>query len=97
MLQLCSSSHHGEWAFWPYPQDLCVSCMGSAMPDWADGLLVLDRVSSERVLTNWRQCLPSRRPQLLQELRAVASDGVIGPSSGLADWLDALAMEPADF
>ena len=67
------------------------------MPDWADGLLVLDRVSSERVLTNWRQCLPSRRPQMLQELRALAAEGVIGPASGLAHWLDALAMEPADF
>jgi hypothetical protein len=35
--------------------------------------LVLDRVSSERVLANLRQCLPSRRPQLLQELRALAA------------------------
>ena len=59
--------------------------------------LVLDRVSSERVLANLRQCLPSRRPQLLQELRALAAEGVIGPASGLADWLEALAMEPADF
>jgi len=58
---------------------------------------VLDRVSSERVLTNWRQYLPSRRPQLLQELRSLAAEGVIGPVSGLADWLEALAMEPADF
>ena len=59
--------------------------------------LVLDRVSSERVLANLRQCLPSRRPQLLQELRALAAEGVIGQSSGLVQWLDALAMEPADF
>jgi hypothetical protein len=59
--------------------------------------LVLDRVSSERVLSSLRQCLPSRRPQLLQELRALASEGVIGPASGLAHWLEALAMEPADF
>jgi hypothetical protein len=44
--------------------------------------LVLDRVCSERVLANLRQCLPSRRPQLLQELRALAAEGVIGPSSG---------------
>jgi hypothetical protein len=44
-----------------------------------------------------RQCLPSRRPQLLQELRALAAEGKIGPASGLADWLEALAMEPADF
>jgi hypothetical protein len=34
---------------------------------------------------------------LLDELRALASEGVIGPGSGLADWLEALAMEPADF
>ncbi|MDI9406484.1 MAG: DUF3427 domain-containing protein [Chitinophagaceae bacterium] len=59
--------------------------------------LVLDRVSSERVLANLRQCLPSRRPLLLLELRALAAEGVIGPASGLADWLAALAMEPADF
>jgi hypothetical protein len=59
--------------------------------------LVLDRVSSERVLSNLRQCLPSRRPQLLLELRSLAAEGVIGPSSGLAHWLEALAMEPADF
>jgi hypothetical protein len=59
--------------------------------------LVLDRVSSERVLTSLRQCLPSRRPLLLQELRALSAEGEIGPASGLADWLEALAMEPADF
>ncbi|MFN5194601.1 MAG: DUF3427 domain-containing protein, partial [Cyanobacteriota bacterium] len=59
--------------------------------------LVLDRVSSERVLANLRQCLPSRRPQLLEELRALAAAGEIGPASGLAHWLHALAMEPADF
>jgi hypothetical protein len=59
--------------------------------------LVLDRVSSERVLANLRQCLPSRRPHLLQELRALAAEGKIGPASGLAHWLEALAMEPADF
>jgi hypothetical protein len=59
--------------------------------------LVLDRVSSERVLSSLRQCLPSRRPQLLQELRALAAEGKIGPASGLAHWLEALAMEPADF
>jgi hypothetical protein len=35
--------------------------------------LVLDRVSSERVLSSLRQCLPSRRPQLLQELRSLAA------------------------
>jgi hypothetical protein len=59
--------------------------------------LVLDRVASERVLANLRQCLPSRRPQLLAELCALAAEGVIGPASGLADWLEALMMEPADF
>jgi hypothetical protein len=59
--------------------------------------LVLDRVSSERVLSSLRQCLPSRRTQLLQELRSLAAEGVIGPASGLAHWLEALAMEPADF
>ena len=59
--------------------------------------LVLDRVCSERVLSNLRQCLPSRLPQLVQELRALASEETINPSSGLADWLQALAMEPGDF
>jgi hypothetical protein len=59
--------------------------------------LVLDRVASERVLSSLRQCLPSRRPQLLAELRALAAEGAITPTSGLADWLDALAMDPADF
>jgi superfamily II DNA or RNA helicase len=46
--------------------------------------LVLDRVATDRVLTNLRQSLPSRRPQLLEELRALAAEGVIGPASGLA-------------
>jgi superfamily II DNA or RNA helicase len=59
--------------------------------------LVLDRVASDRVLTNLRQSLPSRRHQLLEELRALAAEGVIGPSSGLAAWLEALGMEPAEF
>ena len=59
--------------------------------------LVLDRVASERVLTGLRQCLPTRRPQLLEELRSLAAAGEIGPASGLAHWLEALAMEPADF
>jgi superfamily II DNA or RNA helicase/HKD family nuclease len=59
--------------------------------------LVLDRVATGHVLANLRQCLPSRRPQLLQELRSLATAGEIGPASGLADWLDALAMEPAEF
>jgi len=59
--------------------------------------LVLDRVASDRVLVNLRQCLPSRRPQLLAELRALAAEGVITATSGLAEWLEALAMDPADF
>jgi len=59
--------------------------------------LVLDRVASERVLANLRQCLPARRPQLLGELRALVGEGVISPASGLAEWLEALAMDPADF
>jgi len=59
--------------------------------------LVLDRVASERVPANLRQCLPSRRPQLLAELSALAAEGTIGPASGLAEWLEALAMDPADF
>jgi superfamily II DNA or RNA helicase/HKD family nuclease len=58
---------------------------------------VLDRVASERVLANLRQCLPSRRPQLLEELRALAAEGMITAASGLADWLEALAMDPVDF
>ena len=59
--------------------------------------MALDRVSSERVLSNLRECLPSRRPQLLQELRALATEGTITPASGLAAWLNALAIEPAEF
>ena len=48
--------------------------------------LVLDRVASERVLANLRQCLPSRRSQLLVELRALAAEGVITSACGLAAW-----------
>jgi superfamily II DNA or RNA helicase len=59
--------------------------------------LVLDRVSQQAVLASLRASLPTRRPALLSELRALASGGLIGPGSGLADWLEALAMEPADF
>jgi len=59
--------------------------------------LVLDRVASERVLSNLRQCLTARRPQLLEELRALAAEAVPSAASGLSDWLDALAMDPADF
>ncbi|MFN5119366.1 MAG: DUF3427 domain-containing protein [Cyanobacteriota bacterium] len=59
--------------------------------------LVLDRVSQQAVLASLRASLPTRRPALLGELRALAAEGVIGPGSGLADWLEALAMEPADF
>ncbi|QVL51811.1 MAG: hypothetical protein KFB97_09775 [Cyanobium sp. M30B3] len=57
--------------------------------------LVLDRVASERVLSSLRQCLPARR--LLEELRALAAEGTIDLASGLAEWLDVLAMDPADF
>ena len=72
--------------------------LGQGFPFLPPGCrLVLDRVASERVLTSVRQCLPSRRPQLLAELRSLAAAGVLGPSSGLAEWLEALAMEPADF
>ena len=59
--------------------------------------LVLDRVSQQAVLASLRASLPTRRAALLGELRSLASEGVIGPNSGLADWLQALAMEPADF
>jgi superfamily II DNA or RNA helicase len=59
--------------------------------------LVLDRVAAQRVLDNLRQSLPSRRPQLLEELRALAAEGMIGPNSGLAEWLEALGMELAEF
>jgi hypothetical protein len=59
--------------------------------------LVLDRVSQQAVLASLRASLPTRRPALLAELRALASEGLIGPGSGLADWLEALAMDPADF
>jgi len=56
-----------------------------------------ERVASERVLSNLRQCLPARRPQLLAELRALAAEAVLSAASGLAEWLEALAMDPADF
>jgi superfamily II DNA or RNA helicase/HKD family nuclease len=59
--------------------------------------LVLDRVSQQVVLASLRASLPTRRPALLGDLRALASEGLIRPGSGLADWLEALAMEPADF
>jgi superfamily II DNA or RNA helicase len=59
--------------------------------------LVLDRVASERVLSNLRHCLPARRPKLLEELRGLAAEGVLTPTSDLAEWLEALAMDPADF
>ncbi len=58
---------------------------------------MLDRVSQQAVLASLRASLPTRRPALLGELRALASEGLIGPGSGLSDWLEALAMEPADF
>ena len=59
--------------------------------------LVLDRVSRDSVLRSLRDSLPSRQPALLQELRTLAAEGLITPTSGLADWLQQLGMEPADF
>jgi hypothetical protein len=41
--------------------------------------LVLDRVSQQAVLASLRASLPTRRPALLGELRALASEGVISP------------------
>ncbi len=58
--------------------------------------LVLDRVSQQAVLASLRASLPTRRPALLGELHALASEVLIGPGSGLAHWLEALAMEPAN-
>ncbi|EAQ76431.1 MULTISPECIES: DUF3427 domain-containing protein [unclassified Synechococcus] len=52
--------------------------------------LQLDRVSSERVLANLRESLPSRRPQLLAEAR------ILGRCS-LAALLDGLGMELGEF
>ena len=40
---------------------------------------------------------PPGRSRQGGELRTLASEGVIGPGSGLAVWLEAMAMEPADF
>jgi hypothetical protein len=59
--------------------------------------LVLDRVSQQAVLASLRASIPRQKAPLLGELRALASEGLVGPGSGLADWLEALAMEPADF
>ncbi len=59
--------------------------------------LVLDRVSRDAVLQSLRDSLPSRLPALLQELRSLASEGLLTPESGLADWLLQLGMEPCDF
>lgn len=52
--------------------------------------LQLDRVSSERVLENLRESLPSRRPQLLAETRS------LGPCS-LAELLNGLGLELREF
>ncbi|MDM7936773.1 MAG: DUF3427 domain-containing protein [Cyanobium sp. CZS 48M] len=52
--------------------------------------LQLDRVSSERVLANLRESLPSRRPQLLAEARRLGR-------CSLAALLDGLGMELGEF
>ncbi|CAK6689479.1 hypothetical protein BBFGKLBO_00626 [Synechococcus sp. CBW1107] len=52
--------------------------------------LQLDRVSSERVLANLRESLPSRRPQLLAECRRVGR-------CSLAGVLEGLGMEVGEF
>nr|WP_198949697.1 DUF3427 domain-containing protein [Synechococcus sp. 1G10] len=52
--------------------------------------LQLDRVSTERVLSNLRESLPSRRPQLLTECRRLGA-------CSLAALLDGLGMELGEF
>jgi superfamily II DNA or RNA helicase len=52
--------------------------------------LQLDRVSSERVLSNLRESLPSRRPQLLAECRRLGR-------CSLAKLLEGLGMELGEF
>ncbi len=52
--------------------------------------LQLDRVSSERVLTNLRESLPSRRPELLREARRLGR-------GSLAKLLEGLGMELGEF
>ena len=52
--------------------------------------LQLDRVSSERVLANLRESLPTRRPQLLAEARRLGR-------SSLAGLLEGLGMELGEF
>jgi hypothetical protein len=52
--------------------------------------LQLDRVSTERVLSNLRESLPSRRPQLLAECRRLGA-------CSLAALLDGLGMELGEF
>jgi hypothetical protein len=52
--------------------------------------LQLDRVSSERVLSNLRESLPSRRPQLLAEARRLGR-------CSLAGLLEGLGMELGEF
>jgi hypothetical protein len=59
--------------------------------------LVLDRVSQDVVLQSVRASLPSRRPALLPELRALAAEGLLGPETTLGDLLQQLGMEPAGF
>jgi hypothetical protein len=45
--------------------------------------LQLDRVSSERVLANLRESLPTRRPQLLAEARSLGRCSLAGLLEGL--------------
>ena len=52
--------------------------------------LQLDRVSSERVLSNLRESLPTRRPQLLAEARRLGR-------CSLAELLEGLGMELGEF
>jgi superfamily II DNA or RNA helicase len=52
--------------------------------------LQLDRVSSERVLSNLRESLPTRRPQLLAEARSLGR-------CSLAGLLEGLGMEVGEF
>ena len=56
--------------------------------------LQLDRVSSERVLANLRESLPTRRPQLLAEARSLGRCSLAGLLEGL---LEGLGMEVGEF
>jgi hypothetical protein len=58
---------------------------------------VLDRVSQDVAPQSLRASLPSRRPALLHELRALAAEGLLGPETIQGDWLQQISMEPAGF